>query len=418
LRRRTPAPSDTAERAAAALPGINAPDFQTARLCPDVTLRAARRGLVPPFIAMDVLRAANERAAAGADVIHLEVGQPGTSAPEPVLEAARRALVRERIGYTDALGIAPLRQAIAAHYRTQYGVAVDPAEVVVTTGSSAAFQLAFLAAFEPGARVGLAVPGYPAYRNILTALDIQPVLISVGKNSHFQPTPELLTDMGALDGLIIASPANPTGTMIGAADLARLAAYCRDHGIRLVSDEIYHGITYETNATTMRLHGREAIVVNSFSKYYSMTGWRLGWMLVPPDLLRSVECLAQNFYISPPALSQYAALAVFDCRAELDGHVARYRANRDLLVRSLSAVGLTRFAPAEGAFYLYVDISKLTLDSERFCRRLLAETGVAVTPGLDFDPIGGGWVRISFAGPTEDIAEASRRLKDWLPRMG
>jgi aspartate/methionine/tyrosine aminotransferase len=384
-----------------------------------MSLRPSRRGLVPPFIAMDVLRAANEREATGADVIHLEVGQPGSSAPGPVLEAARHALTGERIGYTDALGIAPLRQAIAAHYQEQYGIAVDPDEVVVTTGSSAAFLLAFLAAFEPGARVGVAVPGYPAYRNILTALEIEPVLIAVGENAHYQPTPELLAEMGGLDGLIVASPANPTGTMIGAADLARLADYCRDHGIRLISDEIYHGITYETAATTARAFGREAVIVNSFSKYYSMTGWRLGWMLVPPDLARSVECLAQNVYISPPALSQSAALPVFSCRAELDGHVARYRANRDLLVYTLKAAGLTRFAPAEGAFYLYVDISSLTRDSEGFCRRLLAETGVAVTPGLDFDPIdGGGWVRFSFAGSTADVSEAAHRLAEWLPRRG
>jgi aspartate/methionine/tyrosine aminotransferase len=383
-----------------------------------MTLRPSRRGLVPPFIAMDVLRAANQREADGAEIIHLEVGQPGSSAPEPVLEAARRALTGERIGYTDALGIAPLRGAIAANYRTQYGIAVDSAEVVVTTGSSAAFQLAFLAAFEPGDRVGLAVPGYPAYRNILTALEIEPVLIAVGENAHYQPTPELLADAGALDGLIIASPANPTGTMIGDGDLARLVGYCHDRGIRLVCDEIYHGITYETAAATARAYGREAIIVNSFSKYYSMTGWRLGWMLVPPDLARSVECLAQNFYISPPALSQLAALPVFGCRAELDLHVARYRVNRDLLIRTLSAVGLTRFAPAEGAFYLYVDISHLTRDSVAFCRRLLAETGVAVTPGLDFDPIdGGGWVRLSYAGSTEDITKAARRLTDWLPRF-
>jgi aspartate/methionine/tyrosine aminotransferase len=383
-----------------------------------MSLRASQRGLVPPFIAMDVLRAANAREAAGADVIHLEVGQPGTSAPEAVLAAARRALKDERIGYTDALGITPLREAIAVHYHAQYGISVDPAEVVVTTGSSAAFQLGFLAAFEPGDRVGLAVPGYPAYRNILTALDIEPVLIAVGANAHYQPTPELLAGAGALDGLIIASPANPTGTMIGASDLARLVGYCRDNGIRLISDEIYHGITYETAATTARAYGREAIIVNSFSKYYSMTGWRLGWMLVPPDLARSVECLAQNFYISPPALSQLAAIPVFGCRIELDSHVARYRANRDLLIGTLRAAGLTRFAPAEGAFYLYLDISSLTHDSEGFCRRLLAETGVAVTPGLDFDPInGGGWVRFSFAGSTEDVAGAAGRLQTWLPRF-
>jgi aspartate/methionine/tyrosine aminotransferase len=384
-----------------------------------MSLRASRRGLVPPFIAMDVLRAANDHEIAGADVIHLEVGQPGTPAPDPVLDAARRALVDERIGYTDALGIAPLRAAIAANYQAQYGITVDPAEIVVTTGSSAAFQLAFLAAFEPGDRVGLAVPGYPAYRNILTALGIEAVLITVGENAHYQPTPELLAEAGRLDGLIVASPANPTGTMIGGADLARLVGYCHDHEIRLISDEIYHGITYETAAATARAYGREAIIVNSFSKYYSMTGWRLGWMLTPPDLARSVECLAQNFYISPPALSQLAALPVFGCRAELDGHVGRYRANRDRLIATLRKAGLSRFAPAEGAFYLYVDVSSLTRDSVALCRRMLAETGVATTPGRDFDPLHGDlWLRLSFAGSTEDIAAAARRLADWLPRAG
>src|SRR5262249_4728013 len=256
---------------------------------------------------------------------------------------------------------------------------------------------------------------YPAYRNILTALDIEPVLIAVGENTHYQPTPELLADLGKLDGLIVASPANPTGTMINATDLARLAEYCRESGIRLISDEIYHGITYETAAGTARACATEAVIVNSFSKYYSMTGWRLGWMLVPPDLARSVECLAQNFYNSPPALSQLAALPVFGCRTELDDHVRRYRQNRDLLIGTLVDSGLSRFAPAEGAFYLYVDISSLTRDGAEFCRRLLAETGVALTPGLDFDPIdGGAWVRLSFAGATEEVAEASRRLANWV----
>jgi aspartate/methionine/tyrosine aminotransferase len=384
-----------------------------------MSLRVSRRGLVPPFIAMDVLRAANERAAAGADVIHLEVGQPATGAPAAVRAAALEALANAPIGYTDALGIAPLREAIAAHYQERYGVAVDPHEVVVTTGSSAAFQLAFLAAFEAGDRVALAAPGYPAYRNILSALGIEPVLIEVGENTRYQPNPELLAEAGPLDGLVIASPANPTGTMIAAGDLARLAIWCREQGIRLVSDEIYHGITYAAPAATVRAYGREAVVVNSFSKYYSMTGWRLGWMLVPPDLARSVECLAQNFYISPPSLSQLAGVAAFGCRAELDGHVARYRANRNLLIATLSAAGLSRFAPAEGAFYLYADISRLSRDSVDFCRRLLAETGVAITPGLDFDPVhGGGWVRLSFAGASGEVAEAARRLVEWLPRAG
>jgi aspartate/methionine/tyrosine aminotransferase len=368
---------------------------------------------------MDVLRAANERETLGGDVIHLEVGQPASPPPEKVLSAARQALAGSAIGYTDSLGIAPLRQAIAAHYRAQYGVAVDPAEVVVTTGSSAAFLLAFLAAFEAGARVGLAVPGYPAYRNILSALGIEPVPIAVDEKTHYQPSPEQIADAGRIDGLVVASPANPTGTMLDAAALARLVGFCRDRQIRLVSDEIYHGITYETPAVTARAYGGEPIVVNSFSKYYCMTGWRLGWMLVPPDLSRSIECLAQNFYISPPALSQLAAIPAFECRDELDAHVGRYRANRDLLVDALTGVGIGRLAPADGAFYLYADVSPATRNSEDLCRRLLAETGVAITPGRDFDPLRGhSWVRISFAGATTDIAEAARRLSRWLKRCG
>jgi len=382
-------------------------------------LTPSRRGLVPPFIAMDVLREASAREAAGQSVIHLEVGQPGTPAPRAVLDAARAALANDRLGYTDALGIPALREAIARHYFDQYGVAVEPGEIVVTTGSSAAFQLAFLAAFEAGDRVALAAPGYPAYRNILSALGLEPVLIEVGENAHYQPNPELLGQAGELAGLIIASPANPTGTMIPERDLARLARWCRERGIRLVSDEIYHGITYEEAPATARAFGPEAIIVNSFSKYYSMSGWRLGWMVVPAELARSVECLAQNFYVSPPALSQRAALAAFGCRAELDSHVARYRANRDRLIGALKAAGLNRFAPAEGAFYLYVDVSALTGDSQEFCRRMLAETGVATTPGRDFDPIhGDGWIRLSFAGSSEDIAEAARRLGEWLLRVG
>ena len=387
--------------------------------CAEMTLRASRRGLVPPFIAMDVMRAANARESAGERIVHLEVGQPGTPAPQAVRDAARRALDDNKIGYTDAEGIPQLREVIAADYRERYGVVVEPAEIAVTTGSSAAFQLAFLAAFEPGDRVALAAPGYPAYRNILSALGLETVLIEVGENAHYQPNPELLADYPDLAGVIVASPANPTGTMIAPAELRRLSDYCRERGIRLVSDEIYHGITYEGVAQTARAYGREAIIVNSFSKYYSMTGWRLGWMLVPPDLARSVECLAQNFYISPPALSQLAAIAAFGCRDELDAHVARYRANRDLLIATLKKAGLSRFAPAEGAFYLYVDVSALTPDSGEFCRRLLAEAGIAATPGRDFDPIhGDDWVRFSFAGSSDDIAEAAHRLAAWLPKQG
>jgi aspartate/methionine/tyrosine aminotransferase len=380
-----------------------------------MALKLGRRGQVPPFIAMDVLRAANERAAAGEDVLHLEVGQPSTPAPAAVLAAARTALGAETLGYTDALGLPALREAIAAHYRDAYGVAVEPARVVVTTGSSGAFLLAFLAAFDPGDRVAIAAPGYPAYRNILTALDLVPVELPAGPAERYQMTLELLrSHAGRLDGLIVASPANPTGTMIAPDELAALARYCRDMGIRFVSDEIYHGIVYGAPAATALATSAEAIVVNSFSKYFSMTGWRLGWMVVPPDMLRAVECLAQNLYISPPALSQHAALAAFGCRAELDANVARYAANRALLLAELPKAGFTRFAPADGAFYLYADVAHLTNDSPEFCRRMLREIGVACTPGIDFDPARGhASLRISFAGSTEAMEEAARRLKSW-----
>ena len=380
-----------------------------------MTLKIARRGLVPPFIAMDVLRAANERAAAGDDVLHLEVGQPSTPAPGAVLAAAREALGRQPLGYTDALGLPALREAIAVHYRESYGVALDPSRVVVTTGSSGAFLLAFLAAFEPGDRVALAAPAYPAYRNILTALDLVPVELTAGPEHRYQATLDLLRAQGqGVDGLIVASPANPTGTMLAPDELAAIMRYCRDMGIRLVSDEIYHGIVYSVTAATAVASGDEAFVVNSFSKYFSMTGWRLGWMVAPADMLRPIECLAQNLYISPPALSQHAALAAFGCRDELDANVARYARNRAVLLDELPKAGLTRFAPADGAFYLYADVAHLTNDSPEFCRRMLREIGVACTPGTDFDPArGNATLRLSFAGTTDAMAEAARRLKAW-----
>jgi aspartate/methionine/tyrosine aminotransferase len=380
-----------------------------------MTLKIAKRGQVPPFIAMDVLRAANERVAAGDDVIHLEVGQPSTPAPAAVLAAAQEALGRQTLGYTDALGLPALREAIAAHYQESYGVALDPLRVVVTTGSSGAFLLAFLAAFEPGDRVALAAPAYPAYRNILTALDLVPVELTAGPEHRYQATLDLLRAQGqGVDGLIVASPANPTGTMLAPDELAAIVRYCRNMGIRLISDEIYHGIVYSVTAATALSSGDDAFVVNSFSKYFSMTGWRLGWMVAPADMLRPIECLAQNLFISPPALSQHAALAAFACRHELDANVARYARNRALLLDELPKAGFSRFAPADGAFYLYADVSHLTNDSPEFCRRMLREIGVACTPGTDFDPArGNATLRLSFAGTTDAMAEAARRLKAW-----
>lgn len=387
-----------------------------------MSLKPSRRGRIQPFIVMDVLRAANARdlAARTPDerCIHLEVGQPGTPAPRAVIEAAHRALSDHRLGYTESLGIPELRARISRHYRDAYGVAVPAERIVVTTGSSGAFLLSFLAAFDAGARVALADPGYPAYRNILMALDLEPVGVAAAPEDKFQPTPARLDAIAAsgrpLDGLIVASPANPTGSMLSAEALAALAAWCRGRGVRLISDEIYHGIVYDAPAATALQFGDEAIVVNSFSKYYSMTGWRLGWMVVPPDLVRSVEVLAQNLFISPPTLPQLAALAAFEAQEELEANVARYRRNRDILLARLPQAGFDRFAAPDGAFYLYADVAQLTNDSEAFCRRMLAEAGVAATPGTDFDPERGrAYVRFSFAGSEADMEEATRRLSAW-----
>ena len=380
-----------------------------------MALKVSQRGRVPPFIVMDVLRDANERAAAGKDVLHLEVGQPSTPAPRGAIEAAHAALSREVLGYSDALGLPALRSAIAGYYRSRYGVALDPSRIAVTTGSSAGFIFACLAAFEPGDKVAICAPGYPAYRNILTALDLVPVELSAGAAERYQVTLDLLRAQGrGVEGLIVASPANPTGTMIPESELAAIAAHCRRAGIRLISDEIYHGISYGAPAATALASNPQAVVVNSFSKYFSMTGWRVGWMVVPDDLARAVECLAQNLYVSPPVLSQHAAIASFDCLAELDANVARYAENRDLLLRELPKAGFDRFAPSDGAFYLYADVAHRTNDSEEFCRRLLRETGVAATPGIDFDPRRGrATMRLCYAGSTADVAEAARRLKSW-----
>ena len=380
-----------------------------------MTIKIARRGAVAPFIAMEVLRAANERAAAGEDILHLEVGQPSTGAPRGVIEAARSALDSHQLGYTEALGITSLRERIARHYREFYGVEVDPARVVVTTGSSGAFLLSFLAAFDSGDRIALAAPGYPAYRNILSALDIVPVTIATDMATRFQPTAELVAALDApVEGLIVASPSNPAGTMLSPDELERLYNHCCSRGIRLISDEIYHGITFGMSPVTALSFGRDVIVINSFSKYFSMTGWRLGWMIVPDDLARPIERLAQNLFISPPTLPQVAAEAAFDCREELEANVRRYAENRALLLDRLPRAGFDRLAPADGAFYIYADVSRLTNDSEAFCRRMLAEIGVAATPGVDFDPERGHrFVRFSFAGSTTDIAAAADRLIAW-----
>lgn len=380
-----------------------------------MAIKAAARGAIPPFMVMEVMRAAGEREAAGGEVLHLEVGQPSTSAPSGALAMAKAALDADVLGYTEAFGLRELRAAISAHYKTFYGLDVPLERIIVTTGASGAFVLGFLAAFDPGDRIALALPGYPGYRHIATAVGLEPVPIEAGPETRFQPSVALLDAIeGPIDGLVVASPSNPAGTMLAPDDLAELAAYCERRGIRLVSDEIYHGICFGYDAASAAAYSETAIVINSFSKYFSMTGWRLGWMVVPEDLLRPVESLAQNLFISPPTLSQRAALATFDCYDELDANVARYARNRELLLEALPKAGFDRLAPADGAFYIYADVSAMTNDSEDFCRRMLQELGVAVTPGIDFDPgRGNAFVRFSFAGSTEDVAEAARRLQDW-----
>jgi aspartate/methionine/tyrosine aminotransferase len=376
----------------------------------------SRRSRIAPFIVMEVLAAANARAAGGADVLHLEVGEPAGGAPAAAIAAATSALAQGGCGYTEAFGLPALRARIAEHYRTSYGLAVEPERVAVTVGASGAFILAFLAAFDPGARVVVAEPGYPAYRNILAALGVEVVPLPTTMATRFQPTPELLERVaGPIDGLVLASPSNPTGTMLPSAELARLARWCRRRGIRIVADEIYHGITYGEPAESILASCRDAIVVNSFSKYFCMTGWRLGWLILPEDLVVATRRLAQNLFIAAPTVAQHAALGAFTALDELEWRVDRYRTNRAVLLQALRGCGLTRVAPADGAFYLYVDVSHLTDDSVQLCKELLEETGVAATPGVDFDPARGHhYVRLSFAGPSDEVARAAQRLAEWL----
>ncbi len=381
-------------------------------------LKVGCHAAVPPFRVMDVIAAANARQAAlppGAPhVIRMEVGQPGTGAPAGAVEAARRALAGGApLGYTEAFGRASLRAGIAAHGQDWYGFAADPARIAVTMGASAAFPLVFLAAFDPGDRIAMAAPYYPPYRNIAAALGLVPVVIETGVETRYQPTVALLEAMDPRpDGLIVASPCNPAGTMLHRDELAAIAGWCHANGVRLISDEIYHGLQYGQPIATAAQFSRSAVVVNSFSKYFSMTGWRIGWAVLPEELVRPVECLAQNLFISAPHIAQIAAEAALGCHDELRGNVARYRRSRDLLTAALPGAGFDRLSPAEGAFYLYADIGARTNDSAAFCARMLAEVGVAAASGLDFDAARGHrTVRFSYCGPEADMAEAVERLR-------
>ena len=384
----------------------------------DDRLKASRRGEVDSFLAMDMLKAANRAESEGVDIIHMEVGQPGSRPPASVIEAAGKALENERIGYTEALGIPKLRERIAHYYRNAYGLDIAAERVVVTTGSSAGFILAFLAAFDAGDRVALTNPGYPAYRNILASLGLEAVSIDVGPANRWSPDRsdiEQACSTKPLNGLLLASPANPTGTMLHADRLKDLIETCGAHDCWFISDEIYHGLTYDGVATTALQFTGDAIVINSFSKYYCMTGWRIGWMIVPQALLQSVERLAQNLFISAPALSQHAAIAALDAIPDLEVIKNGYAVNRDLLLNELPSLGLEKLAPADGAFYIYADVSKFTNDSFTFAQKMLKDTGVAVTPGADFDPVQGHrFIRLSFAGTEEDMRRACERLRGFL----
>ena len=371
---------------------------------------------------MDVWLAAAERQRTHGDLVNLSAGQPSAGAPAPVLAAAEKALRSGPLGYTVALGIPELRRAIAASYAAKFGLDIGVDDVVLTTGSSGGFLLAFLSCFDAGDRVAIASPGYPCYRNILSALGCEVVEIECGPETRFQPTVAMLDALDPpVQGVIVARPANPTGTVISPEELAAIARWCDDNGVRLISDEVYHGLVYRGAPQTSCAWetSRNSIVVNSFSKYYAMTGWRLGWLLVPGELRRAVDRLTGNFTICPPALPQYAAVAAFtpEAVAEAEGHLHHYAANRETLIAGLRQLGLARLAPADGAFYIYLDVSDFTSDSLRFCEMLLADTGLAIAPGIDFDTMrGNSFVRLSFAGPAVDIDEAVRRLGMWLSR--
>lgn len=378
---------------------------------------ASQRSNIASFIVMDVMRAAAAKEAGGERVIHMEVGQPGTPAPAGALAAVSRAMASETLGYTLALGMPALRQRIAQHYQEQHGIAVSADRIAITNGSSAAFVLSFLSLFDAGDRVGLPSPGYPCYRQILSALGQQPVMLETTEASRWMPTAsqvdEAITRDG-LSGLLIASPSNPTGTVIEPQRLAEIIEVCQRRGIWFVSDEIYHGLTYDAPAETALRYSDDAVIINSFSKYFSMTGWRVGWMVVPERLVRTVERLAQHFYISPPAVAQVAALGAFDSITELEANKQVYAANRALLLEELPKAGFDRIAPPDGAFYLYVDVSRFTDDSLQFVKDMLDETGIAATPGADFDEEHGRhFVRLCYAGTTADMAEAAARLRAW-----
>ncbi|WP_202620517.1 pyridoxal phosphate-dependent aminotransferase [Methylocystis heyeri] len=385
-------------------------------------LKASNRAAIAPFMAMDVLREARRLEQAGRRIVHMELGEPGAPAPVLVRKAAEEALRSGNIGYGEALGDFTLRSRIARHYAEHYGVDLPADRIIVTTGSSGAFLLAFICGFDAGARIGVVQPGYPAYANILDALGLSCAPIFVGAETGFSPTAEIIEAAHRrerFEGLLLMSPANPTGAMIPPPELEKICRFCDSAGIVLISDEIYHRLEYVGRAETALRYAQNAIVVNSFSKYYAMTGWRLGWIVAPPGMTRSLERLQQSLAICAPTLSQKAALAAFDATEELEAIKSGYAKSRELLLRRLPQMGVTRFAPPDAAFYVYADVSHLTQDSKKLCDDILQEAGVALTPGVDFDRArGAATLRISYAGPAEEVALGLERLADWLARSG
>jgi len=387
-----------------------------------VSLKIGRGAEAPPFLVMDVIAAANARAASlspGAPgILRMEVGQPGTAAPAGAVEAAMAALRSGApLGYTEAFGLPSLRERIARHYLDHYGLVVPPARIAVTLGASGAFPLAFLAAFDRGDRVAMAAPFYPPYANILTALGMEPVLLECGSETRFQPSLAMLERLDPLpDGLVIASPCNPAGTMLAPEEISRIARWCHAKGVRLISDEIYHGLSWGSVAeSSAAAFSASAVIVNSFSKYWCMTGWRIGWLVLPEDLVRPVECLAQNMFISAPHLAQVAAEAAMDCVPELEAKKTAYARSRARLLEGLPGAGFDRIAAADGAFYLWCDVSQMTHDSVAFAAQMLEGAGIAATPGVDFDRSRGArYLRFSYCGDEAAMAEAPARLRAWL----
>lgn len=368
---------------------------------------------VDPFHAISIGRLAYDLAEQGRDVIHMEYGQPSTGAPAEAIAAAHKALDSDPGGYWESTA---LKQRIARHYDEAYGVAVDEEQVILTCGASPALVLALSCLFRPGAKVAIARPGYVAYRNTLKSMYLEPVEVACGPAERYQMTAEALDALDPVpEGLILASPANPTGTIIAPDELAAIAEVCRRKGIRVVSDEIYHGLIYGNAAQSTLQHLPEALVVNSFSKYFSMAGWRLGWLVVPPELIEAARARMGNLFLTPPVLAQHAGLVAFDCRDELEGHLANYARNRELLLAALPRLGLQQIAPPDGAFYIWAEIGHMTNDSLSFCRQLLQDTGVATAPGIDFDPVDGGrYIRFSFAVSPAEIEAAIERMVPWF----